>query len=193
VIERLKLPILRKGASAVDLEAVLHLTNSVGSHAGQSEPRPLGSARAQLDSSKIPYGRGSVEPGSLLSPTGTPKACTQEIADTLDSSHYLTRASLHDTLLVEMISGFRCRDTERLWMQGHSRRWANIARVALKKLALLDAADRLEDLRVPPGNRLEQLKGQRTGQHSIRINDQWRLCFRWQTGNAHDVEIVDYH
>ena len=92
-----------------------------------------------------------------------------------------------------MISGFRCRETERLWMQGHSRRWTNIARVALKKLALLDAADRLEDLRVPPGNKLEQLKGERTGEHSIRINDQWRLCFRWQTGNAHDVEIVDYH
>lgn len=78
-------------------------------------------------------------------------------------------------------------------MQGHSRRWSKIARVALKKLALLDAADRLDDLRAPPGNRLEQLKGERTGQHSIRINDQWRLCFRWQGGNAHDVEIVDYH
>ncbi len=92
-----------------------------------------------------------------------------------------------------MISGFRCSETERLWMDGQSRRWSNIARAALKKLAMLEAAERLEDLRAPPGNRLEQLKGERKGQHSIRINDQWRLCFRWQDEKAHDVEIVDYH
>lgn len=58
---------------------------------------------------------------------------------------------------------------------------------------MLDAAERLEDLRVPPGNRLERLRGERTGQHSIRINDQWRICFRWREGDARDVEIVDYH
>lgn len=63
----------------------------------------------------------------------------------------------------------------------------------LRKLVLLDAAERLEDLRVPPGNRLEKLRGDRAGQHSIRINDQWRLCFRWESGNALDVAIVDYH
>ena len=92
-----------------------------------------------------------------------------------------------------MIASFRCRETERLWMQGHGRRWPGISRVALKKLALLDAIDSLHDLRVPPGNRLEALKGNRAGQYSIRINEQWRLCFRWQAGQAHDVEIVDYH
>jgi len=63
----------------------------------------------------------------------------------------------------------------------------------LRKLVAVDAAEQLEDLRVPPGNRLEKLKGDRAGQHSIRINDQWRVCFRWRDGNAYDVEIVDYH
>jgi Plasmid maintenance system killer protein len=63
----------------------------------------------------------------------------------------------------------------------------------LRKLVAVDAAEALEDLRVPPGNRLERLKGDRAGQHSIRVNDQWRICFRWVDGNAHDVEIVDYH
>jgi len=63
----------------------------------------------------------------------------------------------------------------------------------LRKLVILDAAETLEDLRVPPGNRLEKLRGDRAGQHSIRVNDQWRICFRWTAGNADDVEIVDYH
>ncbi len=63
----------------------------------------------------------------------------------------------------------------------------------LRKLALVDAAEALDDLRVPPGNRLEKLRGSRAGQHSIRVNDQWRICFRWQDGDAYDVEIVDYH
>ncbi len=66
-------------------------------------------------------------------------------------------------------------------------------RVALRKLRMLDAAMSLSDLRVPPGNRLERLRGDRAGQHSIRINDQWRICFRWHAGDAYDVEIVDYH
>ena len=65
--------------------------------------------------------------------------------------------------------------------------------MALRKLRMLDAATRLDDLRVPPGNRLEALKGARAGQFSIRINDQWRVCFRWQNGHAYDVEIADYH
>ena len=63
----------------------------------------------------------------------------------------------------------------------------------LRKQVAVDAAEAIEDLRVPPGNRLEKLKGSRAGQHSIRINDQWRICFRWQDGDAHDVEVVDYH
>ncbi len=69
----------------------------------------------------------------------------------------------------------------------------DVARRAAQKLAVLDAATDLNDLRVPPGNRLEALKGDRAGQHSIRVNDQWRICFRWSEGNAHDVEVRDYH
>ena len=66
-------------------------------------------------------------------------------------------------------------------------------KVSLRKLRMVDAATRLDDLRVPPGNRLERLRGGRSGQHSIRINEQWRICFRWRGGDAYDVEIVDYH
>ena len=68
-----------------------------------------------------------------------------------------------------------------------------VQKAALRKLLLLDAAESLDDLRVPPGNRLEKLVGDRDGQYSIRVNDQWRICFNWLGGNAHDVEIVDYH
>ncbi len=73
------------------------------------------------------------------------------------------------------------------------RRWVPIERQALRKLEQLEVSERLEDLRVPPGNRLEALRGKRKGQYSIRINDQWRLCFRWTAEGAYDVEIVDYH
>ena len=74
------------------------------------------------------------------------------------------------------------------------KRWSpELQRVGLRKLRILDAAESLADLRVPPGNRLERLKGDRAGQHSIRINDQWRICFRFDAGDAYDVEIVDYH
>ena len=92
-----------------------------------------------------------------------------------------------------MIRSFRCRDTERLAGDRFVRRFASIERVARRKLELLAGASRLDDLSVPPGNRLEALKGNRAGQHSIRINDQWRICFRWRDGNAYDAEIVDYH
>ncbi len=93
-----------------------------------------------------------------------------------------------------MIRSFRDRDTERLFARRPTRRLGpEVQRVALRKLRMLDAAQSLEDLRVPPGNRLERLRGQRSAQHSIRINDQWRICFRWRSGDAHDVEIVDYH
>lgn len=91
-----------------------------------------------------------------------------------------------------MIRSFRDRDTERLFNDVSVRRFGAIERVARRKLHLLDAALRLEDLRVPPGNHLEALRSDRAGQHSIRINDQWRICFRWD-GDASDVEIVDYH
>jgi proteic killer suppression protein len=93
-----------------------------------------------------------------------------------------------------MIKSFRDSDTELLWNTGKSRRIPpSIRLVASRKLAWLDSATELDQLRIPPANRLEALTGDRKGQHSIRINDQFRLCFKWQNGNAHDVEIVDYH
>ena len=93
-----------------------------------------------------------------------------------------------------MISSFADRDTKRLFQRERVRSFpAELHRLMLRKLGLVDAAEQLEDLRVPPGNRLEKLKGDRAGQHSIRINDQWRICFRWRDGNAFEVEIVDYH
>ena len=93
-----------------------------------------------------------------------------------------------------MIRSFGDRDTQRLFDRQPVRKLgANVQRVALRKLRQLDAAMTLEDLRVPPGNRLEKLSRDRAGQHSIRINDRWRVCFRWVGGDAHDVEIVDYH
>ncbi|MBL0938501.1 MAG: type II toxin-antitoxin system RelE/ParE family toxin [Gemmatimonadaceae bacterium] len=93
-----------------------------------------------------------------------------------------------------MIASFCDRDTERLFDRHPVRRFPVALRpVMLRKLLLLDAAVALDELRVPPGNRLEKLKGDRAGQHSIRVNQQWRVCFRWRAGAAHDVEIVDYH
>jgi|SRR5579863_1441098 len=94
----------------------------------------------------------------------------------------------------QMIVSFRDGETEALWLQGKSRRLPpDLQRRAFKKLAILNAAVALDNLRVPPGNSLEALRGKRAGQHSIRVNDQYRVCFRWQDGNAFDVEIVDYH
>lgn len=92
-----------------------------------------------------------------------------------------------------MIKSFRCKETEALFNDQLSRRFHLIERIARRKLEMLDAAEKLNDLKAPPGNRLEALKGKRMGQYSIRINDQWRICFQWQTGNAYGVEIVDYH
>jgi len=93
-----------------------------------------------------------------------------------------------------MILSFCDADTKLLWETGKSRRIpADIRRTAWKKLAILNAAIELQNLTVPPGNRLEALTKDRKGQHSIRVNDQYRVCFRWETGNAYDVEIVDYH
>ena len=92
-----------------------------------------------------------------------------------------------------MIRTFADRDTERLHRRERVGRFRSCERVALRKLRMLDAAAALGDLRVPPGNRLEKLKGDREGQLSIRINDQWRICFRWEAGDVFDVEIADYH
>lgn len=92
-----------------------------------------------------------------------------------------------------MIQSFRCRDTRALFERKRVPRFVNIERVARRKLEQLEWAERIEDLRIPPQNRLEALKGSRKGQWSICINDQWRVCFRFEAGQALDVEIVDYH
>lgn len=93
-----------------------------------------------------------------------------------------------------MIKSFRCKNTEKLFLRESVSSFpSNMQRNALRKLLLLDAADCLGDLRMPPINRLEKLRGNRQGQYSIRINDRWRICFRWHQGDAYDVEIVDYH
>ncbi len=92
-----------------------------------------------------------------------------------------------------MIKGFRCAETRALFETGKCKRFSTIAKVATRKLAQLDAAETLEFLRSPPGNRLEALKGDRKGRCSIRVNDQYRICFRWTAEGPTDVELVDYH
>ncbi|MGH7166347.1 MAG: type II toxin-antitoxin system RelE/ParE family toxin [Nitrospiraceae bacterium] len=93
-----------------------------------------------------------------------------------------------------MIKSFRDKEAERIWQRERSRRLSpDVQRQALRKLVMLDAAEALEDIRMPPGNRLEKLSGNRKGQHSIRINDQWRICFTYRDGDVHDIQITDYH
>lgn len=93
-----------------------------------------------------------------------------------------------------MLRSFAGTEAERLWRRERSKRLsADLQRAALRKLAMLDAAERIDDLLVPPGNRLEKLRGDRVGQWSIRVNDQWRICFEWTDAGPEHVEIVDYH
>lgn len=92
-----------------------------------------------------------------------------------------------------MIKSFRRKDTEAMFGGSRVARFANIQTIAMRKLAMLNQAARLDDLRIPPGNRLEALRRDRAGQHSIRVNDQFRVCFRWTVSGPEDVEIVDYH
>lgn len=93
-----------------------------------------------------------------------------------------------------MIESFKCSETETVWNQSKSKKWPlAVQKIGLRKLFMLNRAGELNDLRVPPANRLEKLKGTRAGEFSIRINDQWRICFRWENGGVFDVEIVDYH
>ena len=92
-----------------------------------------------------------------------------------------------------MIVSFKDKETERLYQTESSLRFRSFARIAMRKLIQLNEAEHLNDLRVPPGNRLEPLKGNRVGHHSIRVNDQWRICFRWTGSDAAEVEICDYH
>jgi proteic killer suppression protein len=96
--------------------------------------------------------------------------------------------------MLRMIMDFHGKEAERIFFRERGARFARpVPRAALRKLLLLDAAESLDDLHVPPGNRLEKLAGDREGGYSIRVNDQWRVCFRWEDGHAHDVEIVDYY
>ena len=92
-----------------------------------------------------------------------------------------------------MIKSFKCEYTEALSQGYHVKRFANIGKVARRKIRQLEIANRLDDLKVPPGNHLEALRGDRAGQYSIRINDKWRICFNWTNAGAENVEIVDYH
>ena len=92
-----------------------------------------------------------------------------------------------------MIGGFKDEETKRIFFREKSRRYASLSRSILRKLLQIEAAVSLEQLQAPPGNRLELLRGDRAGQHSIRINDQFRLCFFWKEGYAYDLEITDYH
>jgi proteic killer suppression protein len=93
-----------------------------------------------------------------------------------------------------MIKSFRDKNTEKVFLREKSRRYSTgVQRMALRKMLILDAAESLDELRVPPGNRLEKLSGNRRGQQSIRVNDQWRICFRWSRGHAYEVEMADYH
>ena len=105
----------------------------------------------------------------------------------------LTEYFVSTNLNAYMIRTFACRDTEMLFDSHAVSRMQNIERVARRKLLMIHAASALDSLRVPPGNRLEALRGNRKGQHSIRINDQWRVCFCWKEDGVYDVEIVDYH
>jgi len=93
-----------------------------------------------------------------------------------------------------MIKSFRCKETEKIFNRERSRKLPqNIQRIAMRKLWMIDAATIINDLKIPPANRLEKLKKKRKGQSSIRINKQWRICFNWKSGNAYQIEIVDYH
>jgi len=93
-----------------------------------------------------------------------------------------------------MIESFRCRESEKIFHRQFSKKLPhNIQKIAFRKLRMLNRSSTVQDLRIPPANKLEALSGNRKGQHSIRINDQWRVCFKWENGNAYDIEIVDYH
>jgi proteic killer suppression protein len=106
----------------------------------------------------------------------------------------LTLITIGVIIMRNMIKSYKDKETEKVYYREYSKKLPrDIQKTAMKKLWMLDAAPDLQSLRVPPGNKLELLSGNREGRYSIRINDQWRICFRWIEGNAHDVEIVDYH
>ena len=105
----------------------------------------------------------------------------------------MTLLAQSDMIRLVMIRSFKCTETQRIFQRTGSRRFHSIERLALRKLLLLEGSERVEDLRIPPGDRLEKLCGDRIGQYSIRMDHQYRVCFRWGSSSAWDVEIVDYH
>ncbi len=132
----------------------------------------------------------SAEPAECVAHLAAKWATSEPAPDRRDGSPSITR----HVMLGRVIRSFGNAVTERLWSRERAKKLdPRIERTALRKLVLLDAAETLDDLRVPPGNRLEALRGDRDGQHSIRINQQWRTCFTWTPAGPEDVEIVDYH
>lgn len=126
----------------------------------------------------------------------TPQACQTYSARCSTAPVRLQKnvdALRHAYYLVSMIKSFKCKDTEKLFNDRDVKKFRSISRKARMKLEMINAAVSLKGLKIPPGNRLEALKGDRKGQYSIRIDSQWRICFKWQGGNIYDVEIVDYH
>jgi proteic killer suppression protein len=142
-----------------------------------------------------------VRPGGLCTPSGRPLRARPDGAagfalqfGLLVSLIYLLTFNAIRYIIVVVIRSFRCKETEKIFSRQVSRKLPRgIQQVALRKLRMLNRAVTLQDLRVPPANRLEKLLGDRAGQYSIRINDQWRICFEWREGDAYNVEITDYH
>ena len=112
---------------------------------------------------------------------------------TFNVLRYTISTDRHEGCGAGLVKSFSDKETAELFHSGHSRKFSSIERIALRKLDMINAAVNVETLKIPPGNRLEALKGNRQGQYSIRINDQWRICFKWEGQDAYDVEIVDYH
>ncbi len=142
-------------------------------------------SRAQCDDVRVPLVSNTIVAGLLSSNSGRRHVilAATVLADSNASRYYST-----------VIRSFADRDAKRLWNREPVLRFPpELRRTMLRKLGIVDAALDLEDLRVPPGNRLEKLRGDRAGQYSIRVNNRWRICFEWLDGNAEDVEIVDYH
>lgn len=145
---------------------------------------------AGAHSTRPKAGRGRFEPYLGISPPCRGESSTLEVIGSGPSVIVLYRLPIYDKFVLKT---FANKDTEALTNGERVRRWVNIEGVARRKLAQLNAAATLDFLKVPPGNRLEVLKSDRTGQHSIRINDQYRVCFIWKGGNAYNVEVTDYH
>ena len=144
--------------------------------------RPGISAYKGLDRSNSAY--------SLVSP---PKPRPSQFCLLVSPIWRLTFNALR-YIIIDVIRSFKCKETEKVFSRQVSRKLPrDIQQVALRKLRMLNRAMTLQDLRVPPANRLEKLRGDRAGQYSIRINDQWRICFEWREGDAYNVEITDYH